>query len=46
MTRRNDDPFGFSKAINWDAVDQHAEQIAAIFDRNERPNLGQDGQTS
>lgn len=27
------DPFGFAAAINWDVVDEHAEQIAAIFDK-------------
>lgn len=31
--RRNDDPFGFAKAINWDVVDQHADVIAAMFDK-------------
>lgn len=29
------DPFGFMAAINWDAVDEHAEEIAAIFDKGE-----------
>lgn len=27
-----EDPFGFVAAINWDAVDEHADEIAAIFD--------------
>lgn len=29
------DPFGFAAAINWDAVDAHADEIAAIFDKDE-----------
>lgn len=26
------DPFGFIAAINWDVVDEHADEIAAIFE--------------
>lgn len=28
------DPFGFQQAINWDVVDEHADEIAAIFDKD------------
>lgn len=35
MARRNDDPFGFAAAINWDVVEQHADEIAAIFEKQE-----------
>jgi hypothetical protein len=28
------DPFGFTKAINWDVVEEHADEIAAIFRDN------------
>ena len=34
MARRND-PFGFAAAINWDAVEEHADEIAAIFEKDE-----------
>jgi hypothetical protein len=27
------DPFGFLAAINWDVVDENADEIAAIFDK-------------
>lgn len=46
MSPRNHDPFGFAKAINWDVVDQHADVIAAMFEKNESPNLGEDGETA
>lgn len=29
------DPFGFLAAINWDVVDEHADEIAAIFEDEE-----------
>lgn len=32
MARKNADPFGFLNAINWDVVDDHAEEIAEIFE--------------
>lgn len=32
MARKQVDPFGFLGAINWDVVDQHADEIAAIFE--------------
>lgn len=25
------DPFGFAAAIKWDVVDEHADEILAIF---------------
>lgn len=28
------DPFGFVAAINWDAVDEHADEIAEIFEED------------
>lgn len=31
------DPFGFQRAINWDVVDEHADEIAAIFEDDEDP---------
>ena len=27
----SEDPFGFLAAINWDAVDEHADEIAKIL---------------
>ena len=35
MARRQADPFGFLGAINWDVVDEHADEIAAIFEKGE-----------
>lgn len=35
MARQPADPFGFLGAINWDAVDEHADEIAAIFEKDE-----------
>jgi hypothetical protein len=35
MVRKQADPFGFLAAINWDAVDEHANEIAAIFEKGE-----------
>lgn len=34
MATKND-PFGFAAAVNWDVVDEHADEIAAIFDKAE-----------
>ncbi len=35
MARKQADPFGFLAAINWDVVDEHAEEISAIFEKEE-----------
>lgn len=35
MARQPADPFGFLGAINWDVVDEHADEIAAIFEKDE-----------
>lgn len=35
MARPSPDPFGFAAAINWDVVEEHADEIAAIFDKME-----------
>lgn len=35
MARKQADPFGFLGAINWDAVDEHADEIAAVFNGSE-----------
>lgn len=29
------DPFGFAAAINWDVVDDRAEEIVEIFEKQE-----------
>jgi hypothetical protein len=29
------DPFGFFAAINWDVVDEHADEIAALFEKGQ-----------
>lgn len=35
MARQPADPFGFLAAINWDAVDEHADEIAKVFEDDE-----------
>ena len=35
MARRQADPFGFLAAVNWDVVDQHADEIAKVFEKGE-----------
>ena len=32
---KSNDPFGFLAAINWDAVDENADTINRIFDKQE-----------
>lgn len=34
-TTNQADPFGFLAAINWDVVDEHAEEISAIFEKGD-----------
>lgn len=36
MARKQADPFGFLAAINWDVVDEHASEIAEIFEKDEK----------
>ena len=33
---RQSDPFGFLTAINWDAVDENADTINSIFEKQEQ----------
>lgn len=35
MSRKTADPFGFLAAINWDVVDEHAEEISDIFEKGQ-----------
>lgn len=35
MARNQPDPFGFLNAINWDVVDEHADEIAALFEEDD-----------